>query len=130
MARAKKTRATSKSKTPAARKKASTGSRKAATARGRKAPANRAQPVGARLKKAKKYSLRSRYATFRVGDRVSFDRIQNWEQETDIENVTGTVIDKIYDRENELKFIEVQFELDDEYIPGEKSLRVRRFVVK
>ncbi len=130
MAKARKTPAVSKSRKPPARKGAVSTARKPPARSGVKITAKRARPSSTKLSKIKKYSPRSRYATFRIGDRLAFNRIQNWQHGTDIENVVGTVVDKIFDKANDLKFIEVQFEMDDEYSPGDTILKLRRFVVK
>jgi len=84
----------------------------------------------AALKKLKKYSPRSRFSSYSVGDRVQFGRIKNWESELALEKIIGIVVDKIDDKQLGLRFIEVRFDLR-EYLPfAEQTLRTRRFIVK
>ncbi len=89
--------------------------------------ATKAKP---KVRKLKKYSPRSRYATFRMGDRLVFDRIQNWDNEQVLENIVGVVVGKIEEKGLGLRFIEVQFDLRDLMPFLEDGLRLRRFVVK
>lgn len=81
-------------------------------------------------RKLKKYSPRSRYATFRVGDRLMFERIKNWDGDGEIERVIGVVVRKIEDKALGFKFIEVQFDLREHMAYIEDNIRMRRFVVK
>ncbi len=83
-----------------------------------------------KVRKLKRYSPRSRYATFRVGDRLVFERIQNWDSDQIIENIVGIVVEKIDEKGLGLKFIEVQFDLRDLMPFLEDGIRLRRFVVK
>ena len=90
-----------------------------------------AEPVRRAVsKKLKKYSPRSRFASYKIGDRVQFTHIRNWEGELALEKIIGIVVDKIDDKHLDLKFIEVRFDLR-EFLPfTEQPLRTRRFVVK
>jgi len=115
----KATRTTSKKKTTTTRK--ATTKRKALPAKVTTKPKRR---------KLKKYSPRSRYATFRVGDRLMFERIKNWDSDGELERVIGVVVRKIEDKALGLKFIEVQFDLREQLSFIEDSIRIRRFVVK
>ena len=90
----------------------------------------KATRVKPKVRKLKKYSPRSRYATFRMGDRLVFDRIQNWDSEQVLENIVGVVVGKIEEKGLGLRFIEVQFDLRDLMPFLEDGLRLRRFVVK
>lgn len=83
-----------------------------------------------KVRKLKRYSPRSRYATFRTGDRLVFERIQNWDSDQVIENIVGIVVEKIDEKGLGLKFIEVQFDLRDLMPFLEDGIRLRRFVVK
>ncbi len=86
--------------------------------------------AGTAKRKLKNYSPRSRYTSFKVGDRVQFRRIKNWESNAELEKIIGVVIDKIDDKKLGLKFIEVQFDLRESLPFVEDVIRIRRFVVK
>jgi len=83
-----------------------------------------------KVRKLKKYSPRSRYATFRTGDRLVFERIKNWDSDKVLENIVGVVVEKIEEKKLGLKFIEVQFDLRELMPFLENGIRLRRFVVK
>jgi len=103
-------------------------SEKPKRAKPQKAAAKPARHIA--LKKLKKYSPRSRFSSYSIGDRVQFGRIKNWESELALEKIVGIVVDKIDDKQLGLKFIEVRFDLR-EYLPfAEQTFRTRRFVVK
>jgi hypothetical protein len=129
----KKTKTTPKAVKKAPVKKVVKGAPKKKTAL-KKTARQKVQPKKTRIKpkvrKLKKYSPRSRYATFRVGDRLVFERIQNWDSDQILENIVGIVVEKIEEKGLGLRFIEVQFDLRDLMPFLEDGLRLRRYVVK
>ena len=136
-----KTKKSVKAKTTKARKvtakKATMTKSKKKTTTTRKATTKRKPPTAKvttkpkpKRRKLKKYSPRSRYATFRVGDRLMFERIMNWDGDGEIERIVGVVVRRIDDKALGLKFIEVQFDLREQLAFMEDSIRIRRFVVK
>ena len=146
MAKAKKTavrKKTAKTKAVSARKvtAAKAGKKKQTIKKStKKAKAGRPKAKGGRpkaktaskkpVRKLKKYTPRSRYTSYKIGDRVQFGRIKNWEGDSVLEKIVGIVVDKIEDKELGLRFIEVQFNFRD-YLPlAEDNLKTRRFVVK
>ena len=115
----------STNKAKAGRPKARAGRPKAKGGRPKAKTASK-KPV----RKLKKYTPRSRYTSYKIGDRVQFGRIKNWEGDSVLEKIVGIVVDKIEDKELGLRFIEVQFNFRD-YLPfAEDNLKTRRFVVK
>ncbi len=134
-ATARKTRA--KPVTPKKRKAKSATAKKATKRAARKPSAAKRKrakkPVAAKKKptkrrRARPYSILSRYSTFQRGDTVIFERVRDWNLQTEFIEMRGTVISKGRNPDSGLNYIEVEFEVET---PGGGTIKqVRRFTVK
>ncbi len=124
---------TAKKKTAARRstvKKSATkaATKKKKTTRTGKKTKSQKKPTSAKRRKPRIYSNRSTLSSFVIGDEVIFKSVRNWYDARNLIEMRGTVISIGCDPENNVNYIEVQFEVKS--IPGKITKQIRRFAVK
>ena len=79
-------------------------------------------------RKPRIYSSRSSLNSFKIGDEVIFRAVRDWNDASKLVQMRGLLIAMGTDPENDVNYIEVQFEIE---VPtGRIDKQVRRFTVK